>query len=59
MGSSAHSVEDLRHDLEETNGVINISGEGEPRTDDHHRLGRGRAKEPLASAAIVLNRRAA
>jgi hypothetical protein len=24
MGSSAHSVEDLRHDLEETNGVINI-----------------------------------
>ena len=24
MGSSAHSVEDLRHDLEDTNGVINI-----------------------------------
>ena len=24
MASSAHSVEDLRHDLDETNGVINI-----------------------------------
>ena len=24
MGSSAHSVEDLHHDLDETNGVINI-----------------------------------
>jgi hypothetical protein len=24
MGSSAHSVKDLRHDLDETNGVINI-----------------------------------
>ncbi len=24
MGSSAHSAEDLRHDLDETNGVINI-----------------------------------
>jgi len=23
MGSSAHSGEDLRHDLDETNGVIN------------------------------------
>jgi hypothetical protein len=24
MGSSAHAVGDLRHDLDETNGVINI-----------------------------------
>jgi len=24
MGSSAHSVEDLHHDLDESNGVINI-----------------------------------
>ena len=24
MGSSAHSVEDLRHDLDETNGVLSI-----------------------------------